>query len=153
MDFRKKTVRDIDVAGKIVLVRVDYNVPMVEGVIVEDMRIRASLPTIEYLREQGAEKIVLISHLGRPEGEYKKEFSLAPCAERLSQLLPEVKVPFVGDATGTEVEKGIASLPKGGILMLENLRFSPDEEGNSTDYAKAIIAATGAQSFVQDVFA
>ena len=153
MDFRKKTVRDIDVAGKIVLVRVDYNVPMIDGVIVEDMRIRASLPTIEYLREQGAAKIVLISHLGRPEGEYNKEFSLAPCAERLSQLLPEVKVTFVGDATGTEVEKGIASLPQGGILMLENLRFSPDEEGNSADFAKAIIAATGAQIFVQDGFA
>ena len=87
MDFRKKTVRDVDVAGKTVLVRVDYNVPIKEGKITDDMRIRASLPTLEYLIEQGAEKIIVISHLGRPEGKPAAEFSLSNCCLKKQWIL------------------------------------------------------------------
>ncbi len=153
MAFRKKTVRDIDVAGKTVLVRVDYNVPMKDGAVVEDMRIRGSLPTINYLLENGAKKIILISHLGRPEGEAKPEFSLSPVAARLAVLLPEQTVKFVDATTGDKVVNAVAELPEQGILLLENLRFSSEEEANSEAYAEAIIAATGAELFVQDGFA
>ena len=153
MEFRKKTVRDVEVAGKTVLVRVDYNVPIKDGKIVEDMRIRASLPTLEYLIEQGAKKIVLISHLGRPEGKPAMEFSLIPVAERLGELLPGKTVQFASETTGAGVKVAVESLPDGGILMLENLRFSPDEEANSEEFAGKIIADTGAELFVQDGFA
>jgi phosphoglycerate kinase len=153
MDFRKKTVRDIDVAGKTILVRVDYNVPIKDGQITEDMRIRASLPTLEYLLDNGAGKIVVISHLGRPEGKPSEEFSLAPCAKRLGELLPGKDVRFVGQTVGDEVKQAIAELPVGGVVVLENLRFSPDEEANSDEFANQIIEATGAEVFVQDGFA
>ena len=153
MDFRKKTVRDIDVAGKTVLVRVDYNVPIKDGQITEDMRIRASLPTLEYLLDNGAGKIVVISHLGRPEGKPAEEFSLAPCAKRLGELLPGKDVRFVGQTVGDGVKQAIAELPVGGVVVLENLRFSPDEEANSDEFANQIIESTGAEVFVQDGFA
>ena len=153
MDFRKKTVKDVDVAGKTVLVRVDYNVPMKDGRVVEDMRIRASLPTIEYLIENGARKVILISHLGRPDGEVKAEFSLGPVAGQLSSLLTEKVVRFVDATVGNKVREAVNDLPDGGILMLENLRFSPDEENNSESFAQQIIEATGAELFVQDGFA
>lgn len=153
MDFRKKTVRDIDVAGKTVLVRVDYNVPIKDGQITEDMRIRASLPTLEYLLDNGAGKIVVISHLGRPEGKPVEEFSLAPCAKRLGELLPGKDVRFVNQTVGDEVKRAIAELPTGGVVVLENLRFSPDEEANSDEFANQIIESTGAEVFVQDGFA
>lgn len=153
MDFRKKTVRDIDVAGKVVLVRVDYNVPIKDGKITEDMRIRASLPTLEYLLEQKAAKIILISHLGRPEGKKSEEFSLMPTAKCLAGLLPGKTVRFINETIGDDVKAAVNDLPEGGILMLENLRFSPDEEANSEKFADDIIAATGAEIFVQDGFA
>ncbi len=153
MKFRKKTIRDIDVAGKIVLVRVDYNVPMKNGEIVEDMRISASLPTLNYLLGQGCRKLVLISHLGRPKGEVNNEYSLAPVAQRLAKLLINKDVRFCSETTGDVVREAVADTPDGGVLMLENLRFSPDEEANSEEFADAIIAATGAEVFVQDGFA
>lgn len=153
MEFRKRTIRDVDVTGKIVLVRVDYNVPMKDGKVVEDMRIRASLPTINYLLDNGARKIVLISHLGRPDGEVKPEFSLEAAAGQLSALLPEKFVTFINETTGTKVKNAVNILPDGGIIMLENLRFSPAEEENSEDFAREIVEATGAELFVQDGFA
>ena len=153
MGFRKKTVRDVDVAGKVVLVRVDYNVPMKDGKITEDMRITASFPTINYLLEQGAKKIVLISHMGRPDGEAKPEFSLAPVAKRLAELLPNQSVAFCAETTGAAVLAAVSSMPEGGILLLENLRFSPDEEANNANFAQAIVMSTGAELFVQDGFA
>ena len=153
MDFRKKTVRDIDIAGKTVLVRVDYNVPIKDGQIAEDMRIRASLPTLQYLIEKGAEKIVVISHLGRPEGKPTLEYSLSPCAKRLGELLPNQTVRFVDQTVGSSVESAVSELPQGGILVLENLRFSPDEEANSDIFADQIISSVGADLFVQDGFA
>lgn len=153
MDFRKKTVRDVEVAGKTVLVRVDYNVPVKDGVIKEDMRISASIPTLEYLIEQGAAKIILISHLGRPDGQVVPEMSLAPTAERLAELMPGKTVRFVKETVGDEVKNAVSELPQGGILVLENLRFSPQEEENSDSFADEIIASTGAEIFVQDGFA
>lgn len=153
MGFRKKTIRDVELAGKTVLVRVDYNVPMKDGRITEDMRITASFPTINYLLEQGAKKVILISHMGRPDGEVKPEFSLAPVAERLAELMPERSVDFCAKTIGSLVAAKVATMPDGGILLLENLRFSPDEEANSEDFARAIVLSTNADLFVQDGFA
>jgi len=153
MGFRKKTLKDVNVAGKVVLVRVDYNVPMKDGAIVEDMRIRASLPTINYLMEQGAKKIVLISHMGRPEGQVKLEYSLSPIAKRLADILLGKVVRFCPETVGVEAKRAVEGLPEGGILLLENLRFSAEEEKNSTEFAQAIVDATGAELFVQDGFA
>ena len=153
MGFRKKTIRDVELAGKTVLVRVDYNVPMKDGKITEDMRITASFPTINYLLEQGAKKVILISHMGRPDGEVKPEFSLAPIAERLAELMPERSVTFCEKTTGSIVAATVETMPVGGILLLENLRFSPDEEANSEDFARAIVLSTNADLFVQDGFA
>ena len=149
--FNKKTVKDIDVASKTILLRADYNVPMEDGEIVDDLRIRASLPTIQYLLENGAEKIVIISHLGRPKGR-EDEFSLLPVAKRLKKLLPDNEIFFNYDVAGEEVEKTMADLPKGSIFLLENLRFWPEEKWNDEKFAKEIVDATHADIFVQDGF-
>lgn len=154
--FEKKSIRDVEIKGQVVLVRVDYNVPLetlADGTVqvVSDLRIRASLPTIEYLRERGAEKIILISHLGRPEGR-EKELSLRPVAESLANLLQGVPVEFVDEVAGPEVEAAAESLPKGGVLLLENLRFWPGEEKNSEEFIREIVDSVGATLFVQDGF-
>lgn len=145
-----KTIRDIDVKNKTVLVRVDYNVPLKDGKVESNLRIRASLPTLEYLREHGASKIILISHLGRPEGK-DKSLSLKPVATELAKLLPNVS--FIDDVSGPDVEQAVKKLPKGGILLLENLRFFPGEEANSDDFIAEITTSTGADIYVQDGFA
>ena len=145
-----KTIRDIKFKGKTVLCRVDYNVPMDEGKITDDLRIRASLPTIEFLREGGAEKIVLISHMGRPEGK-DKSLSLKPVAAALSKMISNVA--FVDDVSGPDVEDAIAKVSKGGILLLENLRFFAGEEANDDEFIREIVDSTGAEIFVQDGFA
>lgn len=152
MEFRKKTVRDVDIIDRVVLVRVDYNVPMKDGEVADDMRIVASLPTIKYLIENKAAKIILMSHLGRPDGEVKPELSLAPVAKKLAELLPEAQVDFVDETVGDKVKEAVANMPEQGVLLLENLRFSPLEEENSSDFAKQIIESTGAELFVQDGF-
>ena len=151
--FNKKTVKDISVKGKVVLVRTDYNVPLKDGVVTSDLRIRASLPTINYLLENGAKKIILISHLGRPDGVRSPELSLAPVAKVLAELLPEHSVQFADDVSGPDVESAVRALPAGGILLLENLRFFAGEEKNSADFAGEIIESTHADVFVQDGFA
>lgn len=145
-----KTIKDINIKDKTVLVRVDYNVPMQDGEITDDLRIRASLPTLEYLREQGAGKIILISHLGRPEGKDEK-LSLEPVAAALAKRLPEVH--FVHEVSGPEVTKAVEQLKPGGILLLENLRFYPGEEENSDEFIKDIVESTHAGLYVQDGFA
>jgi len=150
--FTKKTVREISVKGQIVLVRTDYNVPLGAGVVMDDLRIKASLPTIKYLLNHGASKVVLMSHLGRPDGKREVSMSMRPVAVRLAELLPGVTVHFVGDVCGPDVEAAVEALPKGGVLLLENLRFFPDEEKNSEDYADEIVASTHADLFVQDGF-
>ena len=152
-DFRKKDIQDVDLKDKVVLIRVDYNVPMKDGAIVEDMRISASLSTIRYVLDMGAKKVVLISHMGRPEGAYVPELSLGPCAERLAELLPDKIVRFSDMIYGPDAKAAVDALPNGGVILLENLRFVPDEEANSEAFAKEIIAATGAEIFVQDGFA
>lgn len=147
------TIKDVDFKGQNVLVRVDYNVPMQDGKITDDLRIVASLPTIKYLREHGARRIVLMSHLGRPEGKRVPEMSLKPVARHLQELLPDTKVEFIDEVSGPEVEAAVENLPDGGILVLENLRFFPGEEGNSEEFAREIAESTHANLFVQDGFA
>lgn len=146
----KKTVKDVDVRSKRVLVRVDYNVPLdAQGNVSDDKRITASLPTINYLLEQGA-RIILCSHLGRPKGEVKKEFSLAPVAKRLKELLPNVNIYFASDCIGEEAQQKAATLKDGEILLLENLRFHKEEEKNDPEFAKKL--ASLAEIYVSDAF-
>ena len=146
----KKTVKDVDVRSKRVLVRVDYNVPLdANGNVSDDKRITASLPTINYLLEQGA-RIILCSHLGRPKGEVKKEFSLAPVAKRLKELLPNVNIYFASDCIGEEAQQKAATLKDGEILLLENLRFHKEEEKNDPEFAKKL--ASLAEIYVSDAF-
>ena len=131
------TLEDIDVKGKKVLVRVDYNVPVDEhGAIVDDTRIRETIPTINYLIDRNA-KIILASHMGRPKGERKPEFSLYPVAKRLERLLKK-EVKFAPDCVGTDVEKMVSQLKEGDVLLLENLRFHKEEEKNDAEFAKAL---------------
>ncbi len=143
-----KTIRDIDITNKTILVRVDYNVPLSDGKITDDLRIRASLPTIKYLLEHGAKQIFLISHLGRPEGKPQKEYSLAPVADSLRHLLPSTKIDFCELPT-----KNTPIHTSAKLVLLENLRFDPGEESNSPDFIENIIKATSADIYVQDGFA
>ena len=146
----KKTVKDVDVRSRRVLVRVDYNVPLdANGNVSDDKRITASLPTINYLLEQSA-RIILCSHLGRPKGEVKKEFSLAPVAKRLKELLPNVNIYFASDCIGEEAQQKAAALKDGEILLLENLRFHKEEEKNDPEFAKKL--ASLAEIYVSDAF-
>ena len=149
----KLTLRDAKVRNQIVLVRTDYNVPLQDGQVASDFRIRASLPTINYLLEHGVKKIVLISHLGRPEGKRVKELSLKPIALKLAELLPGIPVDFVDDVSGPDVEDAVSHLKNGGVLLLENLRFYPGEEKNDEDFIREIIDSTSASVYVQDGFA
>lgn len=146
--MKKLTVRDIDVKGKKVLVRVDFNVPIKDGVITDDTRVRASLPTISYLLEQGA-AVILMSHLGRPKGKVVPEMSLAPVARRLEELLGR-PVVMAGDCVGSDVREKAAALQPGDVLLLENLRFHPGEEQNDPGFAEKL-AALG-NVYVNDAF-
>jgi phosphoglycerate kinase len=144
-----RTLRDLPVAGKRVLVRVDFNVPLApDGRVLDDTRLRAVLPTIEFLRRQGA-RIILVSHLGRPKGR-DPQFSLRPVAEHLSRLLGR-PVQFAPDCIGPAVEAMVARLQPGEMLLLENVRFYPEEERNDPDFARAL--ARLAEVFVNDAFA
>ncbi|MBQ9017573.1 phosphoglycerate kinase [Candidatus Saccharibacteria bacterium] len=145
-----KTIRDIDIKGKTILVRVDYNVPMQDGTVTSDLRIRASLPTLEYLRDRGAAKIILISHLGRPDGA-DPSFSLEPVAEALDDLIGHVS--FIPAVSGTEVTKQISSGKDGDIFLLENLRFYPGEKHNDPVFIQHIIDSVQPDFYVQDAFA
>lgn len=145
-----KTIKDINVRNKTALVRVDYNVPLENGKITSDLRIRASLPTLQYLREKGAKKIILLSHLGRPEGR-DKSLSLKPVASALNDLIGNVT--FIDDVSGPDVESAAKKTKNGGILLLENLRFSAGEEKNSPDYIREIIDSVNPDFYVQDGFA
>ncbi|MGV3619059.1 MAG: phosphoglycerate kinase [Fimbriimonas sp.] len=143
----KKTVRDIDVKGKRVLVRCDFNVPLEDGAITDDRRITEALPTIRHLVDGGA-VVVLASHLGRPKG-VTPEFSLAPVAARLSELLGK-EVPLLPDSVGPEVEARVKAAQPGEVLLLENVRFHPEEEKNDPEYAKGLAAL--ADLYVNDAF-
>ena len=133
----KKTIRDIDLKGKRVIVRVDFNVPQdKEGKITDDNRIVGALPTIRYLVDQNA-KVVLMSHLGRPKGEFNMKYSLAPAALRLSELLGR-PVKMAKDVIGEDADRIVASLKEGEVCLLENLRFHNEEEKNDADFAKKL---------------
>jgi len=143
-----RTLDDLDVAGKRVLVRVDYNVPLDDGRITDDTRIRATLPTIQALRERGA-AIILVSHLGRPKGKVRDELRLAPVAARLGELLGQ-PVKYARDVVGPEAQAMAASLQPGEVGLLENVRFEPGEEANDADFARQL--ASLADCYVNDAF-
>jgi phosphoglycerate kinase len=145
----KATVRDLDVRGKRALVRVDLNAPQdASGAITDDTRLRASLPTIQYLLDQGA-SVILMSHLGRPKGKVDLKYSLTPIAARLSELLGK-PVPLAPDCVGPEVEAMARALQPGEVLLLENLRFHPEEEANDPGFARQF--ASLGEVYVNDAF-
>ena len=144
----KKTVEDINVKGKKCIVRCDFNVPMSDGVITDDKRIREALKTVKYLKENGA-KIILCSHMGRPKGEFNMKYSLAPVAERISELMG-CPVAMATDVIGEDAKAKAAALGEGEILLLENLRFHKEEEKNAPEFAKAL--ADFAEIYVNDAF-
>ncbi len=144
----KKTVRDVDVTGKRVLVRIDFNVPMEGGRITDDRRIRESLPTIRYLLEHGA-KVILASHLGRPKGKVDPVFTLAPVSARLGELLGQ-SVPLLPDCVGAAVEAAVGTMQPGQAVLLQNLRFHAEEEANTPDFAARLAGL--ADLFVNDAF-
>jgi phosphoglycerate kinase len=144
----KKTIEDVDVSGKRVLVRADFNVPLENGEIADDARIRACLPTIEALLRRGA-RVVLCSHLGRPKGEVREEFRLTPVARRLSELLKR-NVPLLEDCVGERVREAVGRMADGEAVLLENTRFHPGEKANDPDFASEL--ASLAELFVNDAF-
>lgn len=149
MSFNKETIKDIDLKGKTVLLRADYNVPVHDdGSISDDYRIKQSVPTVEYLQKQGC-KVVIISHLGRPKDSHDTKASLWPVAKRLTSML-EGTVSFARDCVGPEAEKSVSMMKFGDVLLLENLRYHPEEEANDDAFAKQL--ARLADIFVQDGF-
>ena len=148
MTYNKKTIEDIEVAGKRVLVRCDFNVPLKDGVITSDKRIVEAIPTIKYLLDQGA-KVILCSHMGKPKGEINPKFTLAPVAARLSEILG-FDVPLCADTIGPDAKAKAAALEAGRAILLENTRFDKREEKNDPEFAKEL--ASFADIFVNDAF-
>jgi len=146
--FAKKTVKDVDVRGKRVLVRVDFNVPLAEGRVTDDTRIRAALPTIRYLVDHGA-RVILTSHLGRPKGEPDPAYSLRPVRRVLQRLLGR-NVVFVDDIAGPDAAEAVERMVDGEVIMLENVRFHPGEKTNDAEFARAL--ASLADLYVNDAF-
>jgi len=146
--FSKKTIKDVDVRGKRVLVRVDFNVPLAEGMVTDDTRVRASLPTLRYLVDHGA-RVIVMSHLGRPKGERDPQYSLRPVRRVLQRLLGR-NVVFVDDIVGAEAHEAVTRMVDGEIIMLENVRFHPGEKTNDPEFAKAL--ASLADIYVNDAF-
>ncbi len=148
MTYNKKSVEDIDVAGKKVLVRCDFNVPMKDGVITDDKRIVGALPTIKYLLDHKA-AVILCSHMGRPKGEFNMKYSLAPVAKRLTELLGQ-NVELASDVIGPDAKAKAAALKPGQAMLLENVRFHAEEEKNDPAFAKEL--ASMAEIYVNDAF-
>ena len=146
--FDKKTVKDVDVRGKRVLVRVDFNVPLSEGTVTDDTRVRAALPTLRYLVDHGA-RVIVMSHLGRPKGAPDPQFSLRPVRRVLQRLLGR-NVVFVDDIVGPEAHDAVDRMVDGEIIMLENVRFEPGEKTNDPEFAKAL--GSLADIYVNDAF-
>ena len=148
MTYNKKTIEDIDVSSKKVLVRCDFNVPMADGVITDETRINGALPTIQYLLEKKA-AVILCSHMGRPKGEFNMKYSLAPVAARLSELLGQTVI-MAKDVIGEDAKAKAAALKPGEVMMLENVRFQKEEEKNDPAFAKEL--ASMAEIYVNDAF-
>ena len=148
MNYNKKTIEDIEVSGKRVLVRCDFNVPQKDGVITSDKRIVGAIPTIKYLMDKGA-RVVLCSHMGKPKGEVNPKFSLAPVAKRLSELLG-VEVPLATDTIGPDAKAKAAALRDGDVMLVENTRFDARETKNNPEYAKEL--ASLGEIYVSDAF-
>ncbi len=147
--MNKKTVRDVELARKRVLMRVDFNVPLAEGAITDDTRIQAALPTIRFILDRKPKSLILMSHLGRPKGQRAPEMSLAPVAEALSLLLDRAVV-FADDCIGSKATNALAALPAGGIMLLENTRFHAAETTNDSDFAREL--ALHGDIYVNDAF-
>lgn len=150
MNFNKKTIEDVVVKGKKVLVRCDFNVPLKDGVITDENRLNGAMPTIKYLVDNGA-KVILCSHMGKPKGEAKPEFSLVPVAKRLSEMLGK-EVVFAADATvvGENAKKAVAEMQDGDVVLLENTRYRKEETKNGEEFSKEL--ASLADMFVNDAF-
>lgn len=146
--FTKKTVKDVDVRGKRVLVRVDFNVPLAEGAVADDTRVRAALPTLRYLVDHGA-RVIIVSHLGRPDGAPDPRYSLRPVRRVLQRLLGR-NVVFVDDVVGPEAREAVSRMVDGEVLMLENVRFHPGEKANDDEFARQL--ASLADLYVNDAF-
>jgi phosphoglycerate kinase len=146
---KKRSITDLDLEGRRVLMRVDFNVPIKNGTIGDDTRIRSSMPTIEYALDHGAKTVILCSHLGRPKGKPDPQYSLKPVAEHLASLLKR-RVVFAEDCVGDAAKKAVESAPDGGVVLLENLRFHPEEEKNDAAFAKQL--ASLADVYVNDAF-
>lgn len=146
--YNKKSIEDINVSGKKVLVRCDFNVPLEDGRITDDKRIVGALPTIKYLLEKKA-KVILCSHMGRPKGEFNKKYTLAPVAKRLSELLG-INVTLASDVIGEDAVSKAGALKDGEVLLLENVRFQKEEEKNDPEFAKKL--ASLAEIYVNDAF-
>jgi phosphoglycerate kinase len=146
--FAKKTVKDVEVRGKRVLVRVDFNVPLADGAVTDDTRVRAALPTLRYLVDHGA-RCIVVSHLGRPKGAPDPQFSLRPVRRVLQRLLGR-NVVFVDDIVGAEAQEAVGRMVDGEIVMLENVRFEPGEKTNDPEFAKKLAAL--ADIYVDDAF-
>ena len=148
MDYDKKSVQDIQVTGKKVLVRCDFNVPLDGQTITDAKRIKEALPTIQYLADHGA-KVILCSHLGRPKGEFNLKYSLAPVAKKLSELLGKT-VALAADVIGPDAQAKAVALQDGDVMLLENVRFHAEEEKNDPEFAKKL--ASLAEVYVNDAF-
>lgn len=146
--FAKKTVKDVEVRGKRVLVRVDFNVPLTDGSVADDTRVRAALPTLRYLVDHGA-RVIIVSHLGRPDGAPDPRYSLRPVRRVLQRLLGR-NVTFVDDVVGPEAQEAVARMVDGEVLMLENVRFHPGEKANDDEFARRL--ASLADLYVNDAF-
>src|SRR5947208_10336284 len=146
--MNKLSISDLDLKGKRVFMRFDFNVPLADGKITDDIRIEAALPSIRYVIEKGG-RLILASHLGRPKGKPEPKYSLKPVAARLSELLGK-PVQMAPDCVGPEVEKLVANLQNGGVLLLENLRFHPEEEKNDSAFAKQLAALCDV--YINDAF-
>jgi phosphoglycerate kinase len=146
--FSKQTVKDADVAGKRVLVRVDFNVPLADGAVTDDTRVRAALPTLRYLMDRGA-KVIIVSHLGRPKGEPDPQFSLRPVRRTLQRLIGR-NVTFVPQTVGPDATEAVERMVDGEVLMLENVRFNPGEKANDPAFARQLAAF--ADVYVNDAF-
>ena len=145
----KKTIRDLNLRGRRVFIRVDFNVPLKAGMIGDETRIKASLPTIKFAIEAGAAAVILASHLGRPKGKPNQDMSLRPVARRTGELLGSA-VAFAEECVGPGASNAVTSLPKGGVVLLENLRFHPEEESNDPAFARQL--ASLADVYVNDAF-